>query len=298
MYHIIINAHNLKAKDAEKLETVKTVFDRAGKSYELHYTEYHGHAKTIADEITSDGREHTLIAMGGDGTLHEIINGVRDLTKCSFGLIPFGSGNDFAASAGIPCKDAKRAAEIIAFKAPTVIDYIEMSDGLRSINAVGFGIDVDVLERTYAGRSKGKGKYFRALIKSLIRFKSQKFTVETNGEVSEHFGLIVCIGNGRQIGGGIKLFPMAKIDDGKMDVIIVDYLSRMQTLIAFMFLSLGKLDKIKQLKTVRCKTAAICPERKKYKIQAEGELYDYEDAPRLGAKLISGKLRFYLPKND
>ncbi|MGN0818461.1 MAG: diacylglycerol/lipid kinase family protein, partial [Candidatus Coproplasma sp.] len=230
MYHLIVNSNNLKAQDAKHIQAVKAVFERAGKKYKTYFTEYQGHAREIAANISKDGKEHTIIAMGGDGTLHEVFNGVKNLSKCRLGLIPLGSGNDFAACAGIPVGDVKRAAEIIAFKAPSCIDYIETSGGLRSINAVGFGIDVDVLQRTYAGNGKGKGKYYRALIKSLIHFKSQKFTIEVDGEKSEHYGLIVCIGNGRQIGGGIKLFPQAKIDDGYMDLIVVDYLSRFQTL--------------------------------------------------------------------
>lgn len=298
MYHVIVNARNLKAKDAKAIQAVKSVFDRAGKQYKTYFTEYPGHAKEIAQNITRDGKCHTIIAMGGDGTLHEVLNGVKNVEKCRLGLIPFGSGNDFAVSAGIPYNDPKRAAEIIAFKAPSHIDYIQTSTGLRSINAVGTGIDVDVLERTYSGKGQGKGKYYRSLIKSLIHYKSQKFTIEVDGEKSEHFGLIVCLGNGRQIGGGIKLFPQAKIDDGYMDLVVVDYLSRFQTLIALINLSLGRLEKIKQLKSIKCKSASICPENENYTIQAEGELYEYKGVPRIDAHIECGKLQFYLPKND
>ncbi|MGN0818454.1 MAG: hypothetical protein ACI4L9_05730, partial [Candidatus Coproplasma sp.] len=74
--------------------------------------------------------------------------------------------------------------------------------------------------------------------------------------------------------------------------------SRFQTLIAFLYLSLGKIEKIKQLKLLKCKAASICPESQNYTIQAEGELYDLKDAPRLDARLICGELQFYLPKND
>ncbi|MGN0814577.1 MAG: diacylglycerol/lipid kinase family protein [Candidatus Coproplasma sp.] len=298
MYHIIVNARNLKAKDAKSIQTVKSVFERAGKKYKMYFTEYAGHAKELAAGITKDGKAHTVIAMGGDGTLHEVLNGVKYPDKCRLGLIPFGSGNDFAACVDIPCNNVKHAAEIIAFKAPSCIDYIQTSTNLRSINSFGFGIDVDVLERAYAGKIQGRTKYFRALIKSLIKYKSRKFTIEVDGERSEHFGLIVCLGNGKQFGGGIKLFPQAKIDDGYMDLVVVDYLSRMQTLIAFIYLALGKLDKIKQLTTIKCKSAAICPEEAQYTVQAEGELYRYENVERVDAHLVSGELKFYLPKND
>ena len=79
-----------------------------------------------------------------DGTLHDIINGIKDFDNCALGLIPFGTGNDFAEAAGIPL-DPVKAAEIIAFRAPQKIDYIELSSGLRSINSVGMGIDPGIL---------------------------------------------------------------------------------------------------------------------------------------------------------
>jgi diacylglycerol kinase (ATP) len=232
--------------------------------------------------------------MGGDGTLHEVLNGIRDVEKCNLGLIPLGTGNDFAATANIP-QDAKAAAELIAFKAPTKIDYIQLSNGIRSINAVGAGIDVDVLKRTYAGKNTGKNKYYKAFIQSLKHYKSFNFICKYDGKEEKHNGLLACLGNGRQIGGGIKLFPEAILNDGYMDLIIVDYLSRFKTLVAFIKLALGKVTSIKEVTYVRCKSATFEPIGEQQTIQAEGELYD---GVTLDAQLISGKLNFYLPEND
>lgn len=293
MYHIIVNSRKLNKKD-KKIDVVKSVFDRAGKDYAFYMTEYKGHAKEIAEQLTLNGDNVEIIAMGGDGTLHEILNGVRYIDKCTLGVIPIGTANDFAFSAGIP-EDVKVAAEIIAFKAPSSIDFIQLENGLRSINAVGSGIDVDVLQRVERSGRYSKGKYFRAFISSLLHYKSRPFTVFYNGKEERHNGLIMCIGNGRRIGGGIQLFPSAKLDDGYLDLVIVDYISRFKTISAFIKLMRGKLDGVEEIKQIKCKEAAFISMDKDYIIQAEGEMY--ENLP-LKAKIVSEKLKFYIRKND
>ena len=300
MYHIIVNSKRVNGKNASAVDIVKNVFDRAGKQYEFHYTEYSGHARKIAEELTAGGERTMLIAMGGDGTLHEVLNGIKDPSLCKLGVIPVGSGNDFAAAIGIPERDVKYAAQVIAFRSPVFIDYIETSMGLRSINAVGCGMDVDVLKRAYAARRNGKSKYIYGFFKSLFRYKARNFSVEVDdGERKYYKGLLACLGNGKQIGGGIRLFPEARVDDGLMDFMIVDYLSVFKTFIAFAKLFLGKLKDIKEVTFVRCKKAVIYPEtdKEKFTIQAEGELYDIENEC-VTAEVVSGKLRFYLPHSE
>lgn len=295
MYHLIVNGNARDEKAADKLETVLHVFEIAGKEIEVHKTERAGHAKQIARDLTKDGAFAHLIAMGGDGTLHEVLNGITDVENCSLGLIPIGTGNDFAETAGIGM-DVKTAAETIAFRAPTAIDFIELDSGLRSINAVGMGIDVDVLERTLTGKKTGRNKYFSAFMKSLRHYKPTEFTASWDGsEPRKYKGLIACLGNGRQIGGGIRLFPDAVIDDGYMDLFVVDYLSRFKTLVAFLKLVTGKVNKVKEVTHVRCKTASLMPISGQVTIQAEGEIY--KNHP-INAHIVAGKLKFYLPKTE
>lgn len=290
MFYIIANKLNTKNKNAEKIDKVKSVFERAGLKYEFLFTDRAGRAAEFTREISSGNEENSIIAMGGDGTLHEILNGLENFEKNSIGLIPFGTGNDFAAAAGIP-SDVKEAAEIIAFRAPSNIDFIQLSSGLRSINAVGMGVDVDVLKRVYSGKTKGKSKYFRSLLACLFKFKSCDFTVEYDGQSERHYGLIAALGNGVQIGGGIKLFPEAKINDGYMDLIIVDYISRPRLISALFKLMRGKVNSVKEAKALRVKAAKFINESDNFTIQAEGELYD--NIP-IDAKIVTDKLKFYL----
>ena len=289
MQHIIVKADNLKKKkNLKKFNKVIEIFDKANLSYTVHKTDRKGLASEICAEVTG-GTGNSVIVMGGDGTLHDVLNGFKNFEGNFLGLIPLGTGNDFAASAGIP-KDAKKAAEIIVANNPKPVDYIELSSGLRSMNAVGMGIDVDVLKQAYAGKNIKKSKYLRSLIICLARFKSYNFTVKYDGIESDHFGLIAAVGNGRQFGGGIKVFPEADISDGYMDLLIADFISKPKIIGAFIKLMRGKIGKIKQVTAVKTKAVEFIPHNENYTIQADGELYD--NVP-LVAKIVEGKLNFY-----
>lgn len=292
MYYIVVNKLNLVGKKKKKLEEVKNIFARAGKQFEVLITDHYRHATELASEITSNGEKNVIVAMGGDGTLHDILNGFKDFENNSLGVIPFGTGNDFAAAIGLT-QDVKLAAEIIAFRAPQYVDYIDINDGeLRSMNAIGTGIDVDVLKRYNSKKSHTKGSYLRSLIISLMKFKSQNFTVEYNNITENRFGLITALGNGRQFGGGIKMFPEADPTDGYLDLFVIDYISRIKIPAPFLKLMRGKANTIKNAIIVKCKEVKFSVDGV-FTVQADGELYEY-DKP-LTAKVVPNRLKFYLP---
>ena len=286
IYNIIVNSSRVSER---QIRAAENVFLRANRPCKVWRTDHVGHAGEIAAQLTSSGEECAIAVMGGDGTLHEVLNGIRDFEKCSLGLIPAGTGNDFAEAASLP-KDVKEAAAVIAFKAPRTIDYIELSNGLKSINAVGMGIDVDVLKRAYS-KGGGKSKYLSALIYCMRHFKSYDFTVTYDGKQEKHYGLIAALGNGKQIGGGIKICPDAVLDDGYMDLLMVDYLSPLRTIFAFLKLMRGKINSVKEVTAVRVKSASFTTEAP-CSIQAEGEIYD---GVKLDAHIVEGGLKFYLP---
>ncbi|MCD8205357.1 MAG: diacylglycerol kinase family lipid kinase [Clostridia bacterium] len=291
MYHLIVNALAIEGRKSKNLDIIKSVFDNAGKPYDVHITERRGHAKELAREITSKERDAKIVACGGDGTLHEVLNGIADPASCSLGLIPIGTGNDFAAACHLP-SDPKKAAQLIAFREPVFIDYIELSSGLRSINAVGLGIDVDILQRAYSGRYHGKLKYIFASVRALVRFRCYRFTVDIDGEISEHFGMLTCLGNGRQIGGGIRLFPTYNLSDGYMVVNLTDFVSKAKIIPQFLKIMRGKIDRVRAVTLVKAKKVKVSCEGEMRTIQAEGELY--ENTP-LDAEVVHDRLRFYLP---
>ena len=287
MYHLIISRKNCKKKQRQ-LNSVKSVFEKAGKEFKLHITDLKHDVKDVVSALSSQ-KGNDIIILGGDGTLHDMINSFVDFENNSVGIIPLGTGNDFAESAHIP-KNPVKAAELIVNSEPEYVDFIEFENGLKSLNAFGMGIDVDVLERTYAGKNVRRSKYLHSLIVSLIKFKSHDFTVRYNGKEEKHFGLIATVGNGRQFGGGIKMFPDAKINDGYLDLIIVDFISKIKIIGAFIKLMRGKINSIKQATAVKVKEVEFIPDDTDFVLQADGELY--KNVP-IKAKIITNKLKIY-----
>lgn len=111
-----------------------------------------------------------------------------------------------------------------------------------------------------------------------------------NGKEEKHFGLIAAVGNGRQFGGGIKMFPDAKINDGYLDLIIVDFISKIKIIGAFIKLMRGKINSIKQATAVKVKEVEFIPDDTDFVLQADGELY--KNVP-IKAKIITNKLKIY-----
>lgn len=214
---IIVNVRAGKGNGKKCLDKVTAYLDERGLSYTVHRTKSKGHAEQLARELSSGDEQRTIVACGGDGTFHEVLNGI-DTRKARLGLIPAGRGNDFARGTKFTSLDPiKAVAGIIAGK-PKYIDYIQVSNR-RCLNIAGTGMDVDVLLRT--SQSRNHLSYIASLIKCLVKFEPYHVTVHAEGEDITTDALMVGVCNGSQFGSGIKVGPMAKADDGKLDVVIV-----------------------------------------------------------------------------
>lgn len=270
IYHIISNPAAGKDKAKKSLERVKQVFLGAGKQVKTHVSACQGDATRIARDLTKNGAKN-IIAHGGDGTLHEVLNGLHDPESCNLGLIPAGTGNDFAEKLGIP-NDVEKAAELILQTEAQPIDFLQV-DNVRCMNVGGIGIDVDVLERCKTGRFKGKMKYVMSLIKSLFTFKGCKVRVESEGVLEERDALLVAFCNGSYFGGGIQICPVADVTDGKLDVMLVDCLGGVGSIVkAFVTLMRGKAMEYSHKLHFLCDSLKITTE-KPCAAQLDGEIY-------------------------
>lgn len=286
MQHIIFNPVAGKKKATKNLQIVTKLLDERNIPYELHQSAGVRDAENIVRELTSRG-ERDLIALGGDGTLHEVLNGLSDPTSCRLGLIPSGTGNDFAETAGIPL-DANEAMALILDGTPKDTDYIEI-DGRRCMNVAGLGMDVDVLERCQKGKMKGKAKYLMSLLKSLFAFKGYSVTLEWDGKEECHDALLATVCNGKKFGGGISVCPTADIQDGKISVVVVDCIGGKWKIIkAFMQLMKGKILQYPATTHFLCDRITFTP-KNPCTVQLDGELYKNL---RFDAKICRG-LKIY-----
>lgn len=286
MLNIIVNPNACRGKNKGLLQAVKDRLEQEGVPFAVYETHGTGDGREIARTLSLAG-ETLLIAMGGDGTLNEVLCGIVEPEKVTLGLIPAGTGNDFAAAANIP--EGLAALDLILNGEAKYTDYLECNDGMRSINIAGLGIDVDILERCERMKGSDKSKYFRALLRSLISFRALKITITADGKTEEHRALLAAACNGVQFGGGIKICPPAVIDDGKMDLIVIDCPGRIKLPYYLVKLKKGKVLSLSPAHRILCEEAVIEPERKG-RAQYDGEL---KGADALTAKIVHAKLKMF-----
>ena len=218
--------------------------------------------------------------------MHEVLNGMVDPTLCRLGIIPSGTGNDFAERLALP-KKAEKAMEIILDGEAKVTDYLQVGE-VRCMNVAGLGMDVDVLERCQRGKMKGKLKYLVSLVKSLFAFKGYPIAVERGPHVERRDALIAVACNGSQIGGGIRICPDAVVDDGKISVVVVECIGgKMKILYAFWKLLRGKILKYPATRHFLCEKVRFASDSP-CSVQLDGELYtdlDLDIEIRTGLKI-------------
>ncbi|MBQ8295555.1 MAG: diacylglycerol kinase family lipid kinase [Clostridia bacterium] len=269
MYHIIFNPVAGKKKAVKNLRVVEKMLTEQNIPFFVHQTNAEHDAEEIAHVLTKDGAD--LIVLGGDGTLHEVLNGIVDPSLCRLGLIPSGTGNDFAEKAGIPL-EVEKATHLILNGRTKPTDYLEVG-GVRCMNVAGLGMDVDVLERCKKGKMKGKMKYLLSLLQSLFAFKGYRIEVQSEGRQETRDVLIAAACNGSQFGGGIAICPTAEIDDGKISVVVVDCIGGKWKIIkAFMQLMKGRVLQYPATTHFVCDSVRFLPE-KPCTVQLDGELY-------------------------
>ena len=227
-----------------------------------------------------------IVVVGGDGTVHEVLNGTGNISACRLGLIPSGTGNDFAVAAKIPM-DAEAAAKLILDGEAKETNFLTVG-GVRCMNIGGLGMDVDVLVRCKKGRVKGRIKYLLSLLQSLFAFKGYPIVIESGERRETHKALIAVACNGTQIGGGIRICPASVIDDGKIDVMAVECMGKIQVIKAFLYLMKGKVLDYPAAEHFLCERVKITP-ASPCTVQLDGELYNGLD---FDAKVESG-LKIY-----
>ena len=291
MLHFIYNPIAGKGASRRMRVELESRLIASKAAFAFHETKERLHAAGIVRELTH-GNEETLdiVSMGGDGTLHEVLNGMEDPGRVRLGIIPCGSGNEFAAAAAIP-STADGALDLLLRGEAKYPDYMECS-GVRGINAIGTGIDVDILQRSNDMKLlKGSAAYLASLILTVITYRPRRFREITADGSRSHEALIACAANGRSFGGGIPIAPGAEIDDGLLDVVIVDGIRKIAIPRAFVKLMRRQVLRLKATRFKRQSALAVRADTP-MPIQIDGEIY--ENLP-FDVRLVHGVLRFYRP---
>ena len=289
MLHFIYNSKADACKKGFLLKLEKKL-KKSGAEYDMIDPAEHGGLEVYVKKITSEEENPTLVAVGGDGTINVLLSALPDPSRVTLGLIPAGTGNDFAKAARIP--RGLKALKLILGRDPKPTDYLQDESGYRSMNIAGLGIDVDILERYETIRRTGKrgaGLYYKCLIASLREYNAVPMRVVADG-VEHTYGALIAAGcNGQYFGGGIRICPVSKLDDGLMDLVVLDFPKRSKIFFYLMKLKMGKILKAKIAHHVRCTSAEIYPEGEE-RVQFDGELVSL---PALKLRVVAGGIRMY-----
>ena len=206
-----------------------------------------------------------------------MLNGVSDFSKWNIGLVPAGSGNDFAKNIGLS-SDLVEDLKIILKKEVKPIDYIKVNDQL-CVNVLGTGIDVEVLINFEKHtKLKGSFRYFVSLIEALFPLKFHEFDVSIDdGPFERKRGFIIALCNGSNFGGGIPICPEANSSDGKLEFVFVDEIKRRQLLKYLINLMKGNILKMPATQHIQC-NRAVFKDAKSLTLQIDGNITnDYSE---------------------
>lgn len=242
-------------------------------------TVYPTHATELAKQAGEQGYD-MVIAMGGDGTVHEVVNGlmqVPDKTRPILGVVPVGSGNDFAHAIGIPLQ-SDRALVHALHGEPSVVDIGLMTDenGRQEYfdNSVGVGFDAVVTIRSHKlPLLRGFLMYLTAVIQTIIlNHKPSNMKINADGEAWEQSNLMVAVCNGPREGGGFMIAPDAKNDDGILHYMMIAKCSRPMMFRLVPEVMNGTHDRFDLVKMGTCQKFSLTSELPVY-IHADGEIY-------------------------
>lgn len=212
---------------------IRRLLDTEGIPFDLVRTEGPGHAIELAREAAKS--YEVVVAAGGDGTMHEVVNGLFQAAgegeAGTMAALPIGSGSDFAHTIGTP-SDLKDAVHRLAHGVAKVVDVgrVTVDDGPTQFfdNTLGVGFDGQVtLEALKFKRLRGMALYLPVVLKTiLISLKPPLATIEYDGQTLTQSSLMICVCNGDREGGGFFIAPDAVPDDGYFDLCIVKEVSK------------------------------------------------------------------------
>lgn len=242
-------------------------------------TVYPTHATELAKQAGEQGYE-MIIAMGGDGTVHEIINGIMQLPENKrpvLGIVPVGSGNDFAHAVGVPLQSDHALAHALQGE-PSAIDLGVMTDqhGRKEYfdNTLGIGFDAVVTIRSHKlPLLRGFLMYLTAVIQTIIlNHDPALMQIEADNDKWEQSNLLLTMCNGPREGGGFLIAPDAKIDDGILHYAMIRNVSRLMMFRLVPEVMKGTHGNFKPVLLGSCKKMSVNADRPIY-IHADGEIY-------------------------
>jgi lipid kinase YegS len=220
---LVLILQEQNAEDPALTEAVETL--RAeGCRVDMRLSRKPGQTELLAEEAARQGAE-VVVAAGGDGTVSQVANGLWHAGKsarAALGIVPMGTGNDFATSCGIEAGDPLAALRLIRQTEPTRIDLAQMNDRMF-INVASGGFGAEVSAGTSSGSKEllGKLAYLFTGMISIFQISARPLKLRGPDFAWEGNAYVMAVGNGSQAGGGFRLCERASLVDGLLDLFVL-----------------------------------------------------------------------------
>ncbi len=265
--HAIVNPAAGWGRGGRTWPRIRPIFEQAGWELTEARTERRGHAMELAAAASAD----VVIAVGGDGTVHEVANGlIKSGSPAVLGVVPFGTGSDFARALGLP-RDPVAAARALITARPRRIDVGEVN-GRCFLTISGVGFDGEVAQQVNAWPKVFGGTlmYVLGILKNLVTYSPVDVEIVLDGTPQRERLFLIAVGNTAWNAGGMWLVPSARPDDGVFDVVIAGPLTKFETLLVLPKVFSGRHLGHPKIRQAQARTIQITGSRP-LAIQADGE---------------------------
>lgn len=222
-------------------------------------------------ELAAAASADVVIAVGGDGTVHEVANGlIKTGSPAVLGVVPFGTGSDFARALGLP-RDPVAAARALITARPRRIDVGEVN-GRYFLTISGVGFDGEVAQQVNAWPKVFGGTlmYILGILTNLVTYSPVDVEIVLDGTLQRERLFLIAVGNTAWNAGGMWLVPAARPDDGVFDVVIAGPLTKFETLLVLPKVFSGRHLGHPKIRQAQARTIQITGSRP-LAIQADGE---------------------------
>jgi len=270
--HVILNPAAGRGAARRVESIVARAFRAQGWAVDVVRTEGPGHAQVLAAQAVRQGAKH-VVAVGGDGTVHEVANGLLGgNTDAALGVVPIGSGNDFAKLLGLFGHDPLHAVARLVTARSRRFDAGRVA-GEWFVNSVGFGFAPAVVKtRNRMQHLRGFLSYLVPVVQTFFQFEPMVFDVTAAGFHERGYMMMIEVCNGTTSGGSYRFAPDADPADGKLDVCLIRRVSLPRFLVAIPRVMRGTHVKMREVALIKTAKLVVRSPAQPLMLHVDGEL--------------------------
>ena len=295
-WFIIVNPSSGNRNTSQQWEEIQQLLNTKKIDFSFVFTQFSKHEIELVDKAILDGFRN-IISIGGDGTLHHVVNGIMrqryvKTSDITIAVIPQGTGNDWIKTYNIP-NDVEKAIEIIS-KKKTILQDIGVLETENKIvsyfnNVAGLGYDGYIVNKLKTLKRFGSIAYLLSGLAGLLLYKKSVFKIIFDDRILETNCLMTIFGLCKFSGGGMQFTKDVNSTDGLFDITIAKNLNFFDLVFNLPKLYSGKIVDHKKIETYKTKEITVIPQTTKPFIQADGELIG---TGKVSVKIIEKAINF------